>query len=98
MNIVEHEITLDGRWKVGFFKRFSNGDDKFFVVEFRLTRRDGNGWNLEIRGQVKKDGCSDWGFGDRVMLHGCGWWDMMVFGWVYDLAMALHGRTKGSEE
>ena len=84
------EITYDNEWRVELIPG-NLTDGGLYDVGFRLYRRNGYEWQLEIRGQVKREGCSNWGYGDKVILHGCGRKDMEVFAWVYDQVKALFG-------
>lgn len=89
------EFQLDNTWRVTFTAR---GDlagvrlETAYALAVQIERLDGDQWLCELTGQVKRDGCCDWGEGDQVLLHFCGRQDAALLGVVFRLAMRLMGE------
>jgi len=58
-------------------------------VRVDISVKNGDKWEAEIAGQVKRSGCCDWGFGQQVLLHFCGGKDAMIFAMIFQDAMEM---------
>ena len=90
------EITLDNQWRLTFTPENQMEDGKFYNVQIIIERFNPPWWEREITGQVKRDGCADWGGGRPVLIHWCGRKDAELFMIAYDKATAIL-QTAGVE-
>lgn len=84
-----HEVTYSNSWRVDLESDTRFEDETLFNVEFSLFYKNGHSWEQVLRGQVKHNGCADWGYGFPVMLHFCGREDCKIFEFIYDQATKL---------
>ncbi len=84
--------TFDNEWKVVLTPEgWMEDHGHYYNVDFVLSAKNGNTWNLEIRGQIKYNGCADLGYGEQVMIHFCNRSDCEVFYWIYDESKKVGG-------
>lgn len=79
------ELLLSNNWRVWVEWQRHEGDGPY-VVDFELYRQNGEGFELEVKGQVKRIGCVDIGFGQPTMIHFCDRSDTTIFTEVFDFA------------
>lgn len=80
-------IKLDNYWRINLENDYKDNYGKLYSIDVSIEQLNGDKWDLQINGQVKTDGCADWGFNKPVMLHFCGKRDAGVIQLTYDIAM-----------
>ena len=83
------EYQLDNQWQVVYQPENPDEDGAPYNIEFTISRKNGSDWEEEVRGQVKRSGCFDFGYGRRTMHHGCGFKDTGLLQLVYKECMAI---------
>jgi hypothetical protein len=71
------EYKLDRQWKAICDDEERDGEPPC-DVKVTIAVRNGNRWEEEITGRIKRDGCSDWGMGQQTLLHFCGMLDSTI--------------------
>jgi len=75
---------LENTWSVKF-----TVEHEGLVVMVDVSCLNGDRFDLEFSGQVKKSGCCDFGFGKPTMIHFCGRKDTDLFRLVFNDAMSI---------
>lgn len=90
------EHLLENNWRVTYTDEDDFDDDEAgpFAVTVDIERSNGGEWEGCISGQIKRDGCCDWGFAQPVMLHFCGRKDADLLAVVMDEAEELFWKDK----
>ncbi len=79
------EIKLENSWKLEVVgEHWDEEMERFYNVDFKLFRQNGNDFELVVCGQVKHNGCADIGYNQPTMIHFCGEADCDVFRWIYE--------------
>lgn len=90
------EFILTNQWAMEFRHpdvRAAEGH----ILHVVLARLNGDVWEEAIAGQIKADGCADWGFGQPVMLHFCGPEDATILTLAYQEAAKVFAALVDSD-
>lgn len=78
------DFKLENNWRVEITPENLMESGKHYNASFALFRQNGNEFELQVRGQIKHDGCADIGFAESVMIHFCDRADAQVFDRIYE--------------
>ncbi len=83
------QYQLDNLWRVTFTPENFDEDNHPYTVQFSVEHLNGNRFEHEFNGQIKRTGCWDIGFNEPLLLHFCGTEDTKLFGLMFIDANAI---------
>lgn len=92
METITKTYTLNNVWQVTFKPGTVDDEDgTLYTILVSVSCHNGNRIEERITGQVKRDGCCDWGFGQPIVLHFCGRSDASLFDLIFADAAQIYG-------
>lgn len=87
------EYELDNQWRVTFTPEYPDDEDDentgYYVTTIAIESMNGNKYEPQLEGQIKRDGCCDLGFNKPVMWHLCGPDDTTLLARIFVDAMVI---------